>query len=150
MGWTDPEARSQWKRWLSSDADRDHEGLDGQLRLWIPVIEEKHWDSQRSKAWELEEGGEVEKDFASKGDVKNALVNYLTTAASASTASEAKDDFLTGKDLQDTGSLTLELQGDNADQPPITTPVKAKAADPAQVKQEPAPLPTPEDLGPRD
>ncbi|CAE7332458.1 unnamed protein product, partial [Symbiodinium pilosum] len=71
MGWTDTESKNQWKKWLASNVDRDTKGLDDQLRLWIPVIEEKRWVDEKAKEWELEEGGDVEKDFAFKGDLKN-------------------------------------------------------------------------------
>ena len=84
MGWTDTESKNQWKKWLASNVDRDTKGLDDQLRLWIPVIEEKRWVDEKAKEWELEEGGDVEKDFAFKGDLKNVLVNYLSVASGSS------------------------------------------------------------------
>ena len=137
MGWSDAESKAQWKKWQSSNVDRDHDGLDKQLRLWIPVIEEKHWDQQRAKEWEMEEGGDVEKDFSAKGDLKNALVNHLSAASSSSMDG---DRFLNGQDLKDTGGLRLGADGEDEADPP-TTPVKpSDRGDPAALERQ-----TPED-----
>ena len=140
MGWTDTESKNQWKKWLASNVDRDTKGLDDQLRLWIPVIEEKHWDDEKAKEWELEEGGDVEKDFASKGDLKNALVNHLSVASGSSPMDQ--DAFFNGQTLAGTCGITLEDNPDDAD-PPVT-PTKPAAT--PRTSADVDAVATPEDL----
>ena len=64
MGWTKQATHNEWERYLKdSRIDRDTLGLEKAERLWIPVIEEKHSDKDRSKSVYLEEGGVQEKQL---------------------------------------------------------------------------------------
>ena len=45
MGWTPAQTKNEWERFKKDrNIDRDKKGLGGCLRLWLPVIEEKHLD----------------------------------------------------------------------------------------------------------
>ena len=135
MGWTTLEAKAQWQKWLDSDVDRDNEGLNNSVRLWIPVIEERHIDKERMKASVFEETGDREAKIDQQLDLKNALINHLDVANGPS----EEDAFLHKEPLAGAVDFSQRFE----------TPTKSKTEKPTHepVADEIAPVtrPTPED-----
>ena len=64
MGWSLADTKSEWDGYKSNrKINRDSKGLGGCLRLWLPLVEEKHRDHERERKNILEEGGAVEKSL---------------------------------------------------------------------------------------
>ncbi|CAE7244374.1 unnamed protein product [Symbiodinium sp. CCMP2592] len=65
MGWSKESAKSEWEK-HSKDRSltQDKKGLDGCDRIWIPVIEENHFDKDRARHSIYQEGGNVEKNLS--------------------------------------------------------------------------------------
>ena len=134
MGWSAAEAKAQWAKHLnSSSIDRDYEGLNDALRLWVPCIEERHADRERKKTSAVEEHGEKESRLDEKSDIRDALINFLPAATG-----NIDDAFLDGKDLAGAADLGLAGEKDNS---PVTpkkgeTKINVDAPTPTDEKPE--------------
>ena len=128
MGWSPADTKAEWSRWMSSDVDRDHLGLNGAERLWIPVIEERHTDDLRSRSNTLVDGGAQEKDM--DASQRQALLDHLHVEPAESTKA-----FLNER---------AALEDDDDGLQPLSTP-KKKAPTESQTDSSPPPEQTPED-----
>ncbi|CAJ1355224.1 unnamed protein product, partial [Effrenium voratum] len=86
MGWTDAQANSEWDRWEKTNVSRDSNGLNGAMRLWIPIIEESHSDRDRTKLNVIEESSAAEKDLSDAD--RHILFSHCNSSIDA-----PKDDF---------------------------------------------------------
>ncbi|CAE7378626.1 unnamed protein product [Symbiodinium sp. CCMP2592] len=65
MGWSKSATQTEWdKHFKDPSIHRDKLGIDKSDRLWIPVIEERHRDTDHIKSSMLEEGGAQEKQLS--------------------------------------------------------------------------------------
>ena len=64
MGWSKESAFSEWEKHSKDQSlTQDKKGLNGCDRIWIPVIEENHFDKDRVRSSIYQEGGNVEKNL---------------------------------------------------------------------------------------
>ena len=114
MGWTDESSKAEWQKYHADKSiERDSMGLNGALRLWLPVINEKHKDDSVARTNAFEEGSSSNRNLSEEDRL--ILLNHVR-------ASGQHDD-------DEWVSALAAAEGDEDDM--IVTPKKRPAPDAA-------------------
>ena len=136
MGWPESAAKDEWEKYKKDPSiEQDAKGLAGCLRLWLPILEEKHKDREVARINSVEEGSNQDKRMS--GEDRDALLDFARSDAGANTdrwfsrcqppdADGEGPDFVTSKkrpapdsDPASKGSLTSSTEAE--------TPAEKKA-----------------------
>ncbi|CAE7366342.1 hypothetical protein AK812_SmicGene40434 [Symbiodinium microadriaticum] len=129
MGWAAADAKKLWNHYSTAqEIDKDHEGLNGAIRLWIPTIEATHNDTDRSRTFAFEEGGAQERDMDE--DHRQVLMDHCLHSGKGT--NQADNNFLQGRAVN--GPET-----DNSEVPELQTPKKNKELNDPASKDNPSP-----------
>ncbi|CAE7036850.1 unnamed protein product [Symbiodinium sp. CCMP2592] len=99
MGWSKEQSKSEWEKYLADESiERDSLGIGNSLRLWLPVVAEKHRDKDRTVLAKVEEGSQQYKNL-SEADRDILMKHAGSTAGLGQAESWLRQDASMGEEL---------------------------------------------------